>query len=163
MLKGADNGSEAPWMNQPPGKGQNEPENPGHRRSDPPPNDVARHAATTVRALGAASRVQSLVALLLALGLMLVGPVAAWSSIVGSLAVYLPSVLFTLLVARKIGADSASFLRTAALAELAKLFLTGLLCALVFIWVKPLAPGWFFTGMLAVLASSWIGLARAIR
>jgi hypothetical protein len=77
--------------------------------------------------------------------------------------VYLPGVLFTGLVGRKIGGDSGSFLRTAALAEFAKLFLTGLLCALVFIWVKPLAPGWFFTGMIAVLATSWFGLARAIR
>jgi F0F1-type ATP synthase assembly protein I len=121
------------------------------------------YAATMVRALLAALRVQTAVAIILALGLLLVGPVAAWSSMCGSLAVYLPGVLFTVLVARKIGGDSASFLRTAALAEFAKLFLTGLLCALVFIWVKPLAPGWFFTGMLAVLATSWFGLAKTIR
>jgi len=121
------------------------------------------YAAATVRALLAALRVQTAVAITLSLALLLVGPVAAWSSMCGSLAVYVPGVLFTVLVARKIGGDSASFLRTAALAEFAKLLLTGLLCALVFIWVKPLAPGWFFTGMLAVLATSWIGLARAIR
>jgi F0F1-type ATP synthase assembly protein I len=77
--------------------------------------------------------------------------------------VYLPGLLFTVLVARRLGSDSSVFLRTAALAEFGKLFLTGLLCALVFIWVKPLAPGWFFTGMLMVLATSWVGLARAIR
>jgi len=162
-------------MNQEPGArfGQEEPEKPGHARSEIPPHVVetevagagvaGTHAAATLRALGAASRVQTLVAMALALGLLLVGPVAAWSSMVGSLAVYLPGVLFTAVVARKIGSDSAGFLRTAALAEFGKLFLTGLLCALAFIWVKPLEPEWFFAGMLAVLATGWIGFARALR
>ena len=54
-----------------------------------------------------------------------VGPVAAYSSLCGSLVVYLPGLLFTLLVARKMGADSASFLGTAAVAEFGKLLLTG--------------------------------------
>lgn len=132
----------------------------GGRGSPESPPD---HAAATLRALGAASRVQTLVAILLALGLLLVGPLAAWSSMLGSLAVYLPGVLFTVVVARKIGSDSAGFLRTAALAEFGKLVLTGLLCALTFIWVKPLAPGWFFAGMLVVLATGWIGFAKASR
>ena len=44
---------------------------------------------------------------------------AAYSSLFGSLAVYLPGLMFSLLVARKIGGDSAVFLRTAALAEFA--------------------------------------------
>jgi F0F1-type ATP synthase assembly protein I len=66
-------------------------------------------------------------------------------------------------VARRIGSDSTRFLGTAALAEFGKLVLTGVLCALVFIWVKPLAPLWFFVGMLTVLITSWVGLARAIR
>jgi F0F1-type ATP synthase assembly protein I len=71
--------------------------------------------------------------------------------------------MFTVLVARRIGGDSAAFLRTAALAEFGKLLLTGVLCAAAFIWVRPLAAGWFFTGMLAVLVTGWIGLGRAIR
>jgi len=104
-----------------------------------------------------------LVAFLLAMGLLLLGPVAAYSSMCGSLAVYLPGLLFTLVVARRIGSDSINFLGAAALAEFGKLLLTGVLCALVFVWVKPLAPMWFFAGMLAVLITSWIGLARAIR
>ena len=103
-------------------------------------------------------RVQSVVALLLAGGLLLLGPVAAYSSMFGSLAAYIPSLLFALVVAPKFGADSATFLRTAAIAEVAKIFLTGLLCAAVFIWVKPLAPGWFFTGMVAVIFSGRFGL-----
>jgi len=103
-------------------------------------------------------RIQSLVALLLSCGLLLVGQVAAYSSMFGSLAAYLPSLLFALLVAPKFGSDSATFLRTAAIAEVAKIFLTGLLCAAVFVWVKPLSAGWFFAGMAAVIFSGRFGL-----
>ena len=126
-------------------------------------NQQPTYAARTARALVVALRTQTLVALVLAMGLLLLGPVAAYSSMCGSLVVYLPGLLFTLLVARKMGDDSASFLGTAAVAEFGKLLLTGVLCALVFIWVKPLAPMWFFVGMLTVLITSWVGLARAIR
>lgn len=123
----------------------------------------AAYAAATARALAVALRVQTLVAIALALVLLLIGPVAAYSSLCGSLVVYLPGLLFTVLVGRKIGASSAAFLRAAAVTEFGKLVLTGVLCALVFIWIRPLAPVWFFTGMLTLLATSWIGLAKAIR
>lgn len=103
-------------------------------------------------------RIQSLAAALLALLSLLAGPVAAYSSLSGSLAAYLPSLGFTVLVMRKVGGDSAAFLRTAVLAEFGKLALTGLLCAVVFIWVKPLAAGFFFLGMIGVLVANWIGL-----
>ena len=105
----------------------------------------------------------SVAALLLAMLSLLAGPVAAYSSFFGSLAVYLPGVFFTLLVMRKMGGDSAAFLRTAVLAEFGKLALTGLLCAVVFIFVKPLAPGFFFLGMIGVLIANWIGLALTFR
>jgi len=108
-------------------------------------------------------RLQSLTGILLALLLLVVGPVEAYSSLFGSLAVYLPGLVFTLLVRRKIGGDSAAFLGTAALAEFGKLALTGLFCALIFIFVKPLAAGFFFLGMITVLVVSWIGLALAFR
>ncbi len=104
-------------------------------------------------------RIQSLAALVLASLSFLAGPVAAYSSLSGSLAVYLPGLLFTVLVTRKMGGDSADFLRTAAVAEFGKLALTGVLCAVVFIWVRPLAAGFFFLGMIGVLAAGWIGLA----
>jgi F0F1-type ATP synthase assembly protein I len=104
-------------------------------------------------------RIQSLTALVLALLSFLAGPVAAYSSLLGSLVVYLPGLIFTILVVRKIGGDSADFLRTAALAEFVKLTLTGVLCAVVFIWVKPLAAGFFFLGMIGVLVAGWFGLA----
>ena len=94
-------------------------------------------------------RVQSTVSLLLAGGLLLVGQVAAYSSMFGSLAAYIPALFFALVVTPKFGADSATFLRTAVVAEVAKILLTGLICAAVFIWVKPLSAGWFFAGMVA--------------
>jgi len=103
-------------------------------------------------------RIQTVVALMLAGGLMLVGPVAAYSSLLGSLAAYLPALFFALLVVPKFGADSGTFLRTAVIAEVAKIFLAGLLCALVFTWVKPLSPGWFFAGMVAGIFSGRLGM-----
>jgi F0F1-type ATP synthase assembly protein I len=121
------------------------------------------YAASTVQALRSGLRLQSIAAVVLAGLLMLKSPVASYSAFFGSLAAYLPGALFVLLVARKLGGDTNAFLRTAALGEFGKLFLTGLLCAVVFIWVKPLAPGWFFTGMLVVMVMGWAGLARAIR
>lgn len=101
-----------------------------------------------------------MVAALLALGSLLAGPVAAYSSLFGSLSVFVPGLLFTALVMRKMGSDSAAFLRTAMLAEFGKLALTGILCALVFIYVKPLAPGFFFLGMIGVLIAGWAGLYK---
>lgn len=102
-------------------------------------------------------------ALVLAAMSYLAGPVAAYSSLFGSLAAYLPGLFFTILVMRKMGGDSVAFLRTATLAEFGKLALTGVLCAAVFIWVKPLAAGFFFLGMIGVLAAGWIGLALTFR
>lgn len=107
-------------------------------------------------------RIQSLTAALLALLSLLAGPVAAYSSLFGSLAAFLPSLVFTVLVLRRIGSDSTAFLRTAVLAEFGKLILIGLLCAAVFIWVKPLAPGFFFLGMIGVMVANWISLAKSV-
>lgn len=98
-------------------------------------------------------------ALILALLSCFAGPVAGYSSLFGSLAAYLPGLFFSMLVMRKMGGDSAVFLRTVAVAEAGKLALTGVLCAIVFIWVKPLAAGFFFIGMAGVLLANGIGLA----
>lgn len=108
-------------------------------------------------------RIQSLVAFALVLLSLPAGPVAAYSSLFGSLAVYLPGLAFAVVVLRKLGGDSAAFLRTAALAEFGKLALTGALCAVVFIFVKPLAPGFFFLGMIGVMVAGWFGLALFFR
>ena len=74
------------------------------------------------------------------------------------MAAYIPALFFALVVVPKFGADSVTFLRTAAVAEVAKIFLTGLMCAAVFIWIKPLSAGWFFTGMAVVIFSGRFGL-----
>ncbi|MDX1370795.1 ATP synthase subunit I, partial [Pseudomonas sp.] len=74
--------------------------------------------------------------LLLAGVLLLVGPVAAYSSLFGSLAAFIPALFFAALVARKFGLDSVGFLRTAIVAEAGKILLTAALCVAVFVWVK---------------------------
>jgi F0F1-type ATP synthase assembly protein I len=117
----------------------------------------------TVPKMALSLKLQSLAGILLALALLLVNPVAAYSSLFGSLAVFLPGLMFTVLVVRKMGGDSAAFLGMAALAEFGKLALMGLICALIFIFVKPLAAGFFFLGMITGLVVSWIGLALAFR
>lgn len=121
-------------------------------------NEDGQMTAANNQLVSLSLRIQSIVAVLLAGALMLIGPVAAYSSLFGSLAAYIPSLLFALVVVPKFGADSATFLRAAAIAEVAKIFATGLLCAAVFIWVKPLSPGWFFAGMAAVIFSGRFGL-----
>ncbi len=111
-----------------------------------------------VRLAGRCLRIQSIVSLLLAGSLLLIGPVAAYSSAFGSLAAFLPALFFALIVTPKFGPDSAAFLRAAVVAEVVKILLTALLCLAVFIWVKPLAAGWFFAGMLLVIFSGRFGL-----
>ena len=103
-------------------------------------------------------RAQSLVSMALAVALLAVSPVAAYSSIFGSLAAFIPALVFTLIVARRFGSDSAAFLRSAVIAEAGKLLLTALICIAVFVWVRPLAAGWFFAGMGAVIIAGWMGL-----
>jgi F0F1-type ATP synthase assembly protein I len=76
----------------------------------------------------------------------------------GSLAAFIPSLFFALLLTPKFGPDSAAFLRTAVMAEVGKIFLTALICVAVFVWVKPLAPGWFFAGMAVTIFSGRLGM-----
>ena len=105
-------------------------------------------------------RAQLMTGIALALGLILINPVAAYSSLFGSLAVFVPALVFTALVASKIGSDSVVFLRAAVMGEAVKLILTGVICTLVFIWVDPLAAGWFFTGMIMAIFIGYFGLYR---
>ena len=107
-------------------------------------------------------RTQSITSLLLAGGLLLFGPVAAYSSMFGSSAVFIPALFFAWFLAPKFGPDSTVFLCAAVIAEVGKIFLTALICVAVFVWVKPLAAGWFFTGMMVAIFSGWLGmLSRA--
>lgn len=102
--------------------------------------------------------VQSTASVILALGLLLIGPVAAYSSMFGSLAAFIPALFFALLLAPKFGQESGAFLRTAMLAEAGKLLMVALICVAVFVWVKPLAAGWFFAGMALTVLSGQLGL-----
>lgn len=104
-------------------------------------------------------RVQSLTGLALAGGLMVISPVAAYSSLFGSLAAYVPALLFALIVLRNFGDDSAAFLRAAVIGEAAKLLSTALICMGVFMLVEPLAYGWFFAGMILVI---FVGFLRPL-
>lgn len=137
----------------------------GPEQGRPPhrPDSAAGYARRAGQALAATLRLQMVVAVTVSMVLLAVGPVVSYSSLCGSLAVYVPAWLFSLLVGRRFGGDSSVFLRTAALAEFGKLALTGVLCAVAFVWVRPLAFGAFFAGMIAVLVAGWIGLGRAFR
>ena len=103
-------------------------------------------------------RIQSIAALLLSGALLLIGPVAAYSAMFGSLAAFIPALFFALFVAPKFGSDSAVFLRAAVIAEVGKIFLTILICVVVFVWIKPLAAGWFFAGMAIAIFSGRLGM-----
>jgi len=103
-------------------------------------------------------RFQSFSGMALAIGLWFVSPVAAYSSLFGSLAAFIPALIFAALVAGKIGNDSAAFLRAAVIGEAAKLLLTVLICTAVFLWVEPLAAGWFFGGMILIIFVGFSGL-----
>jgi len=116
-------------------------------------------AAPDARFISRGLRAQSITSMALASVLLLVGPVAAYSSLFGSLAAFIPALFFAFLVTPKIGMDSVNFLRTAMLAEAGKLILTAALCVAVFVGIEPLAALWFFVGMLAAIFSGWLGMA----
>lgn len=116
----------------------------------------------TGRSIRQGLRIQSIASLLLASVLLLVGPVAAYSSLFGSLAAYVPALFFALIMASKFGPDSAAFLRAAVVAEVVKIMMTALICVAVFVWVKPLAAGWFFAGMaMAIFSGRLVALYKA--
>lgn len=121
-------------------------------------DEVGRMAVPNGELIRRSLRVQSMLSLLLAGGLLLVGQVAAYSSMFGSLAAFIPTLFFALLVTPKFGPDSAAFLRTAVLAEVGKILLTALISVAVFVWIKPLAAGWFFIGMAVVVFGGRLGL-----
>jgi len=119
--------------------------------------DVSRLA----QRLKSGLRIQVFVLLGLAAVLLLVGSIAAKSSLLGGLAVFVPGLIFKMVTLRKLGGDTAAFLRTVTLAEFGKLLLVGVLCGLIFVFVKPLAPGYFFLGMIVTMVVGWGTLMRA--
>lgn len=104
-------------------------------------------------------RLQALAGLILTGVLMVAAsPVAAYSSLFGSLAAFIPALIFSAIVAGKLGNDSAAFLRAAVVGEVVKLLFVALICMAVFLWVRPLAAGWFFAGMILVILIGHFGL-----
>ena len=123
------------------------------------PGNVRADGFNTGQMIKRGLRFQSLTGLMLAGILMVtVSPVAAYSSLFGSLAAFIPALIFTALVAGKIGNDSAAFLRAAVIGEAVKLLTIALICTAVFVWVKPLAAGWFFGSMILVIFIGYFGL-----
>jgi F0F1-type ATP synthase assembly protein I len=113
-------------------------------------------------AIGKWLRLQMLAALALAAVAIPTGVTSAYSSFYGGMAAYLPAVFFAAYAGRKVNADSVEFLRAAVVGETIKLALTVVICLVVFRWVDPLAPGWFFVGMIGVIMAGWVGLYRAM-
>jgi F0F1-type ATP synthase assembly protein I len=127
-------------------------------------NRVGKTGAGTVGLqIGKWLRAQSLAGILLAAVLLPVGLVAAYSALLGSLAAFMPALFFAAFTGRKIGSDSAAFLQAAVIGEAVKLILIALICTVVFLWIEPLAAGWFFAGMIVVIMSGWIGLFAGLK
>jgi len=103
-------------------------------------------------------RIQSLVSAALAIALLAISPVASYSSMFGSLAAFMPALLFAMIVAPRYGPDSAAFLRAVVIGEAGKWLLTVVLCIATFVWIEPLAAGWFFAGMLVTMVAGRAGL-----
>ena len=125
---------------------------------------MARPGYGTVRkGIAFSLGLQAFVALTLALLSLLAGPVAAYSSLAGSVAVFLPCLLVTLLVAVKSGGDRVAFLRAGVVDDFAKLGVTAGLCSVVFLGIEPLAPGYFFLGLVGIVVAGRIGMTRVFR
>ncbi len=129
---------------------------------DTAPDNHSDQAAASGLSIGKWLRTQSLAAMVLSLALSPLGATAAYSSLFGSLAAFIPAVFFAAIAGRKIGSSSAVFLQAAVVGEALKLLLTALICVAVFRWVDPLAPGWFFVGMIVVIMAGWVGLFRGL-
>lgn len=122
----------------------------------------APRAAKVGLPVGKWLKTQLAAAVFLAILLSPLGLTAIYSSLLGSMAAFVPAVFFAVYVGRKVGADSAVFLQAAVTGEALKLLLTAVICLAVFRWVKPLAPGWFFAGMIGVIVAGWAGLFRGM-
>jgi ATP synthase protein I len=99
----------------------------------------------------------------LGLGLILAGAgfgisggVAAYSALLGSLVCVLPNAfLGARIVLAGGGGDARTLLRASYAGAAGKLLLTAAFFAVVFVLVRPLAPGWFFGGFLLSQTAIW--------
>lgn len=136
----------------------------GPHNEDGPGGTAGGETATHVSglAIGKWLRFQVLAAIALAVIATPKGITAAYSSLYGGMAAYLPAVFFAAYAGRKVSANSVEFLRAAVVGETLKLALTVVICLVVFRWVDPLEAGWFFVGMIGVIMAGWVGLYRAM-
>jgi ATP synthase protein I len=87
---------------------------------------------------------------------LLVGPVAAWSALLGGLICWLPNCYFAFRAFRHKGARAAKkIVRSFYVGEAGKMAITVLLFAVVFTNVRPLHALALFAGYLAVQTLNW--------
>lgn len=90
--------------------------------------------------------------------------VSAKSALLGGMVVIIPYLYFAARMQPLLGkSDSGKFLRAIAIAEIGKLILTAVCCAVVFVWVKPLSGLAFFASMVVVYFSGHMSLIFVIR
>jgi ATP synthase protein I len=123
-------------------------------------------ASPEINPLSAMSRI-----LLAQLGAGLVLAVAGWSfvdatagysALLGGLICVVPNAFLALrMVTGTMGGDPRRALTATYIGVVGKLILTATLFAAVFVLVRPLRPGWLFSGFLAAQGVIWISLARS--
>ncbi len=102
---------------------------------------------------------QALMAVVVALAMLAINTVAAYSALLGGLICVIPNAWFASRLLLKAGrGDSRAFLRAAYVGEAVKLIMTAALFALVFVRVKPLHAPALFIGFAACILMNWIGL-----
>ena len=87
------------------------------------------------------------------------GHIAGYSALLGSLACVIPNAFLALrLVVPRRDPGARALIRAAYIGELGKLALTVLIFSIVFVLVRPLAAGPFFTGFIAAQLVTLSGL-----
>ena len=88
----------------------------------------------------------------------LAGGVAGYSALLGSLTCVIPNAfLATRIVLARRDESARALLRAAYMGELGKLGLTVLMFSIVFVTVRPLAPGALFAGFIAAQLVTFVG------
>ena len=98
--------------------------------------------------------------LLAVAGWSFAGATAGYSALLGGLICVLPNAFLALrMVAGTMGGDPRRALTATYIGAAGKLILTAALFTAVFVLVRPLRPGWLFSGFLAAQGVVWISLA----
>ncbi|WP_028453975.1 ATP synthase subunit I [Chitinilyticum litopenaei] len=103
-------------------------------------------------------RLQAWITAALTLGLLLIGKHAAMSGFVGGAIALAGSLLYARIAFRVQFAPPAALLRMHFAAEMAKLGMTLLAFAALFVFFRQVAALWVFAGYLAAASAYWFGL-----